>query len=303
MPVQVVATPVLPGWLEPAIPFRRRMVRVGGRGVHLIDEGEGPVVLMLHGNPTWSFLWRKVIRRLPGHRAIAPDLVGFGLSEKPRRLSWHSVERHLGVLEALVDALEIDRVVVVGQDWGGPLAAGVASHLERSGRLAGIVLANTAVLPPRRPLRPTSFHRFSHLPGVSELAFLGLGFPLGTLGWVQGDPGSIGRLERRAYRWPLRRLRDRAGPLALARMVPHRDSHPSLDALDRIGAWASGYQGPAALVWGERDPVLGRALKRLREAWPQAPVAETRAGHFLQEEVPDALAEAIQGLSKPSSVT
>ena len=128
---------------------------------------------------------------------------------------------------------------------------------------------------------------------LAEAAFWGLGFPLRSLAGVQGDRSSIGSFEGRAYRWPFRRLRDRAGPLALARMVPHRDGHPSLPALDAIGAWVEGWRGPAELVWGLRDPILGRSGKRMREGWPQAPYTETQAGHFLQEEVPELLANAI----------
>lgn len=291
-----VEPPGLPPDLAAAMPFRRRAVRIDGRLVHTVDHGEGRPVLLVHGNPTWSFLWRKVVRGLGGFRVVAPDLLGFGLSDKPRRLAFHTVDAHVAAVRALVDGLELDDVVVVGQDWGGPIGCGVARHLDAGGRLHGVVLGNTGVLPPRRPLKATSFHRFSHVPVLSELAFVGLGFPVPVLARVQGDRSSIGAFERRAYRYPFRRLRDRAGPLGLARMVPHRDGHPSLPALDAIGAWAEGWRGPTALVWGKADPILGRALGRLRAAWPQAHVTETDAGHFLQEEVPDALVEAIRGV-------
>ena len=146
--IEACGLPELPASLAPALPFDRRAFRVDGRRVHLLDHGTGPAVVMIHGNPTWSFLWRKVIRRLEGCRAIAPDLVGFGLSDKPRRLRWHSVDRHVDILIALVDALDVGPAVVVGQDWGGPLAMGLAAHLQGRGQLAGIVLGNTAVLPP-----------------------------------------------------------------------------------------------------------------------------------------------------------
>jgi cis-3-alkyl-4-acyloxetan-2-one decarboxylase len=297
-----VAVPELPAWLEAAMPFPRRAFEVDGQRMHTLDVPgrDGPTVLMVHGNPAWSFLWRKVIRALKGDpmRLVAPDLVGFGLSDKPRRLRWHSVEAHVDQLWGLVQALDLGpRVIVVGQDWGGPIGCGVAQRLDAEGRLAGVVLGNTAVLPPRRPAKATAFHRFAHLPVVSEAAFIGLNFPVPVLARVQGDRSSIGAFERRAYAWPLRRPWDRAGPLALARMVPHRDGHRSLAALDAIGAWAAGYRGPAALVWGLNDPVLGRALRRIREAWPVAAVTETQAGHFLQEEVPDALAGAVRTVS------
>lgn len=294
-----VSVPELPGWLAAAFPFRRRVAEIGGHRVHWVDHGEGPAVLLVHGNPTWSFLWRKVIRALSasGYRVIAPDLVGFGLSDKPRRLSFHTVDTHVDIVTELVSRLELGSVVVAGQDWGGPIGCGVAERLDADGALRGLVLGNTAVLAAKRPVHATSFHRFAHLPIASEVAFVGLGFPLQWLPRIQGDRTSIGHNEARAYAFPFRRHRDRVGPLALARMVPHRDGHPSLPALDRIGAWVAGWKGPTALVWGVRDPVLGRALRRLAEALPHARVTETDAGHFLQEEVPQELCAAIRSLA------
>jgi haloalkane dehalogenase len=248
----------------------------------------------MHGNPTWSFLWRKVIPLLEGHRVIAPDLVGLGLSEKLPRPSDHRLAHHIEVVTALVEALDLGPLVVVGQDWGGPVAAGVGEGLRD--RVRGMVWANTAVVTPRRPLRTKAFHRFSQLPLVSDAVFRGLNFPVPFLHRAQGDPASIGAFERKAYHWPLQRRRDRAAPLGLARMVPDTEDHPSTAVMDRVGGWVEGYEGPAALVWGVNDPILGRGLRRHRAALPQATVVETPAGHFLQEEVPDALAAAIRGV-------
>lgn len=102
----------------------------------------------------------------------------------------------------------------------------------------------------------------------------------------------------RAYCWPLKSWQDRGTPLALARMVPHRPGHPNLPAL-RLGyEWAKAFSGPMALVWGMRDPILGRALRRHERDFPQAPVTRTQAGHFLQEEVPEALAAAVEDIAR-----
>jgi haloalkane dehalogenase len=292
------APPPLPPWLAEQLPLSRRGYTLErgsdrGRPVHLIDHGQGQAVFFVHGNPTWSFLWRKVIAALdPARfRCVAPDLLGFGLSDKPARGSDHTLERHVEALAELVEALDLRDVILVGQDWGGPMAVGVGALLPE--RVAGLVLGNTSVLVPRRP-RGTAFHRFARLPGISDLVFRGLGFPQGGLQRVQGDARSIRGEVAHAYRWPLRRLRDRAGPLALARMVPDGPRHPSVPALRRGEAWARAFDGPMALVWGERDPILGRALRRHVEAFPQAPVTRTQAGHFLQEEVPEALGEAVR---------
>ncbi|HEX9737181.1 MAG TPA: alpha/beta fold hydrolase [Thermoanaerobaculia bacterium] len=291
--------PALPPFLAAQLPCRRRLYRLergadAGRRLHFLDEGppDAPPVLLQHGNPTWSFLWRKVIAELGGGlRCVAPDLLGFGLSDRLPRLADHSLERHADAVAELVEALGLERVILVGQDWGGPVVTGVGARLP--GRVAGLVLANTSVVLPRRP-RGTLFHRLSRLPVVSDLAYRVLGFPQAILHRVQGDPASIRGDVARAYRWPLRRWRDRVAPLALARMVPGSPDHPSVPELGRGEAWARGFQGPTALVWGMRDPILARALRRHEEAFPRATVRRTEAGHFLQEEVPEVIAEAVR---------
>lgn len=298
MPVSWCEPPPLPGWLAEHLPFGRRVARVGEHRLHFIDEGEGPAVLLVHGNPTWSFLWRKVIARIAseGVRAIAPDLIGFGLSDKPRRLGAHTLAQHTALVRELVEALDPGALTIVGQDWGGPIAAGLAAATP--GRVRAAVFGNTALLLPKRPIRTTAFHRLSHRPVLSHVVFYALGYPIPLMHRVQGDPASIGPLEKRAYRFPLRRFRDRAGPLALARMVPDADDHPSIAPLSVVDRWARSFDGPTTLVWGRKDPILGRAIFRLREAMPHAKVIETDAGHFLQEEVPDTLAREVLALAR-----
>lgn len=286
--------PDLPGWLSDMLPFERRTVEVRGRDMHVVSCGRGRPVLMIHGNPTWSFLWRKVMGRLDPERfrCVAPDLFGLGLSWKPSRIGEHSVAFHAGAVAELVEREGLEDVILVGQDWGGPIGCAAAARLP--GRVTGLVMGNTALLRPRAPIRTTPFHRLARLPVVSDILFRGLNFPVPILHRVQGDPASIRGDAARAYAYPLRRLRDRAAPLALARMVPSREGHPSLPELERVEQWVRGFAGPSALVWGTRDPILGRALQRMREALPGAAVTETRAGHFLQEEVPEKIAAAVE---------
>jgi haloalkane dehalogenase len=299
--------PPLPRRFAELLPFPRGSYELGrgrhaGRELHFVDAGprDDDAVLLVHGNPTWSILWRKVIAALPDRRCVAPDLLGFGLSSKPTKESDHSLAGHADAIAELVEALHLTRVVLVGQDWGGPICASVGARLPD--RIRGVVLANTSVFVPERP-RGTLFHRFARTRGLAELAFIGLGFPQNLLWTTQGDRGSISGLVAKAYRWPLRRYRDRTGPLALARMVPDDVRHPSMDELRRGEAWIDRFAGPIALVWGERDPLLGRALDRHVRRLPHAAVTRTSAGHFLQEEVPQALVTAIGDVWRRAEAT
>jgi pimeloyl-ACP methyl ester carboxylesterase len=293
--------PALPDFLATELSQRRRAFRLergsdAGKLLHFIDHGpeRSRPVLFIHGNPTWSFLWRKVIARLPEMRCIAPDLLGFGLSDRLPHLEDHSLVRHAEAIAELVEALDLRNMILVLQDWGGPIGALVGAMLPD--RVAGVVLSNTAVVVPSNP-RGTTFHRFARLPVVSDIVFRCLGFPQNILAHAQGDRRSITGVVSRAYTYPLRSLSDRIGPLALARMVPDSPLHPSMPALRRGEAFMLGFTGPMALVWGVRDPILGKALARHEKAFPRAYVAVTRAGHFLQEEVPEELAHAIEDVA------
>lgn len=114
---------------------------------------------MLHGNPTWSFLWRKVIALLPGFRCVAPDLLGLGFSDRLPSMKDHSLDRHGAAIAELVEALDLRGIILVAQDWGGPIAAQVGARLPE--RIAGLVLSNTAVILPSHPRE----HGSTSLPG------------------------------------------------------------------------------------------------------------------------------------------
>ena len=287
--------PELPSFLASQMPWPRYLVDLpGGHTIHYVDTGgTGPAVWLQHGNPMWCFLWRKVIPALQqaGLRVLAPDAVGLGFSSAAPSMAWHSLAAHAEVFEHWTRALGLNRFVIAGQDWGGPWVGSVAAR--RPECIAGAVFANTAIAAVRKQPRVTFFHGLSNRPVISDILFRGLGFPLPVLSRVQGDRSSIGLRELAAYGWPLRSFAARSTVLGLARMVPTRMDHPTLAELEKIDAWARGFRGPVELVWGLRDPILGPALRRVRELFPQAPVTETQAGHFLQEEVPQQLAEAI----------
>lgn len=287
--------------------FRERTVACDREQMHVLEWGpeSGTPIVLVHGNPTWGFLWRKVvaavIARDPKLRLIVPDLIGLGLSSKPD-IAAHTLEHHAAWLGAMLDAIAPGPLVLAAQDWGGPI--GLCAMAARVARLRGIVLGNTAVGPPAPGFKPTLFHRLSQLPVASDVLFRRLGFPLGVLHLSQGDRSSIRGAVARAYRWPLRRLADRAAPLALARMVPDSvDRHPSLAALRVSNECFATASVPVSLVWGTRDPILGRVINHLERVRPDATIVRTEAGHFLQEEVPVPLAEAIVDVARRASWT
>jgi len=288
--------PPFPDWIARQLPegVRRRLVEVGGYRMHVMEWGAGRPVLLLHGNPTWGFLYRKVVAALRGEplRLVVPDLVGLGFSDKPRQASEHRLESHARWLGALLDDLGLEGLVFVGQDWGGPI--GLRALAERPGLAKGLVVLNTGVGPPRPGFRPTLFHRLARVPLVSDVLFRALAFPQRILHRVQGDPASISGDVARAYRFPLAGLRNNLAPLALARMTPNTLTHPSMEPLRRCQAFVEGFTGPTAIVWGDRDPILGRVRGRVQKLMPNARVTATAAGHFLQEEVPREIADAVR---------
>lgn len=291
--------PALPDWIDAMMPpgaIRRRIEVGDGLGMVVSEWGQGRPVLLVHGNPTWGFLYRKVVAALRADgaplRILVPDLIGLGSSDKPRDPSMHGLARHAGWLRALIDRIDPDPMVVVVQDWGGPI--GLGAFEGRPELLAGLVVLNTVLSPPRADFKASAFHRFARTPVVSDLAFRVLGFPQRGMGFAQGDRASVRGDVGRAYRYPLRRFADRVAPLAMARMVPDSFEHPSIEPLRRVQALVESFRGPAAIVWGDRDPVLGRVRSWIAQLLPRAEVTRTDAGHFLQEEVPDAIADAVK---------
>jgi pimeloyl-ACP methyl ester carboxylesterase len=301
--------PKLPDWIEAQLPagVRRQIVDAGEQRMHVMEWGphDGRTVVLLHGNPTWGFLWRKVvasIRARPGGnllRLVVPDLVGLGLSSKPREDA-HTLVNHQAWLGAVIDQLAPGPLVLAAQDWGGPI--GLLAMTTRRERLRGLVLGNTAVSPPPPNFKPTLFHRLARLPLASDVLFKTLGFPLGALHLSQGDRSSIRGDVARAYRWPLAKRADREAPLALARMVPNDiERHPSIPKLRECDELVRSLEVPIHVVWGTRDPVLGRVINHIERMRPDATIVRTDAGHFLQEEVPAPLADAVMDVTTRAS--
>lgn len=289
----------LPEFIAKMFPYPRKEIKTSRGRMSFVDAGDEKArpVFMVHGNPTWSFLYRKVIKALENEnfRCVAPDLIGFGTSDKPKNESEHSLENHGQSLLELVEKLNLRSIILVAQDWGGPIALWMAAHAKE--RVSAMLLMNTAVLQPKTRFRTTPFHRFSHMPLVSDFAFRILNFPVPVMHRVQGNPKSISGDVKRAYAWPFRKISERTAPLALARMVPNGPEHPSAKELSVTDEYFRNFKGQIEFVWGIFDPILGRHLDRHTKFFPHARVVRTDAGHFLQEEVPGEIADSIKRLA------
>lgn len=284
--------PFLPDWLAAQVPFDRYVIELSdGMRAHVMEQGEGRPILLFHGNPTWGYLYRKIAQELAGEplRLIMPDLMGLGFSDRVP-VDRFTLRDHIGWMSELIEHLDLDDVLAVVQDWGGPIGLGALA--QHDNLMTGLVVCNTVIGPPKPGFRPTWFHRVFGNPLIGGIAGW-LGLVEKNMARAQADPDSISGTVRDSYLYPLRQHGNDA-VIDLVRMVPDTMEHPSVAPLRDVGDFAESYDGPAAVVWGKRDPVLGRLLRRVSRALPQAEVTVTEAGHFLQEEVPAEIADAIR---------
>lgn len=289
-------TPALPSFIEAQLPpdISRHTLFVEGYTIHYLKRGKGIPVFMMHGNPSWSFIYRNIMAELDPEQycCIVPDLVGLGLSDKPSDSDFHSLENHAGIMGKFVQEVIGQDFIFVGQDWGGPI--GLLACMQSSFTLKGMVLLNTMIRPPKEDFRPTAFHKFSRMPVLSDLVFRLFRFPQAYLHKVQRHPASIQGWVKKAYTWPLRKWKENKAPLLLARMVPDSQEHPSIPFLQQTEAFAGSFKGPVTLVWGKKDPVLGRLASAHQKLMPHAELKLTDGGHFIQEEYPELIARAIE---------
>jgi haloalkane dehalogenase len=289
-------TTALDGDFDGSFPFEPHFVQLPELALHYVDEGPSSAepLLFLHGNPTWSYLWRRPIADLSakGYRCVAVDHMGFGRSDKPPHLSAYSLRRHVDNTIAVLEALDLRDVTLVAHDWGGPI--GLGAMLERPERLRRLVLMNTwawelpSFLPP--------FLREFRTEGLGEILALG-----GNL-FVESIPGGMARRDgdpamMDAYRAPFPDYWSRAGTLAFQREIPLTERDSSAPLMGSINERLPQLRVPTLLVWGMRDPVFQPVfLHQWRELFPDAEVVELEdASHYLVEDRPDAVTAAIEG--------
>ena len=263
-----------------------------GLKVHVIEAGEGFPVFLMHGNPTSGFLYRKVVEKLPLNkvRVIMPTSLGLGFSSKIPA-SEHTAENHIYWINKVLKELELKELVYAGQDWGGPIGMGALSL--SPGLLKGAVILNTGFNAPKVNADLSPAHALVKTPVIGELLLEVIFSIFERLKSVQGNPDSWTSEVAELYGRPVYESGNSKAPLAMMRMVPDGPNHQSAPSMRRIEEYVNTLEIPAEIVWGENDPILGRALPIMQQNFPNARLTKTTAGHFLQEEVPNEIAEAL----------
>lgn len=272
----------------PDYPFAPHYVTLSdGLRVHHVDEGpsEGEVVLMLHGEPSWSYLYRRMVPvfAAAGKRAVAPDLVGFGRSDKPTVIGDYSYQSHMDWLTEWLEAVDLRGITLICQDWGSLL--GLRLAMEQPDRFDRIVVAN-GFLPTgdRDPGLPFKVWRaFATYTPV---------LPVGRI-VATGTKGRLSAAERAAYDAPFPTRRHLAGARAFPRLVPTSPDDPAApanrEAWRRLGEWDK----PFLTLFGDSDPILGRGDRPLQAHVPGAagqPHARVSGSHFVQEDAGEEIA-------------
>ncbi len=271
----------------PDFPWEARYREVDGLRLAHLDEGSGEPVVLFHGEPTWSFLWRKVMGPLleAGHRCVAPDLPGFGRSDKPTDLAWYTYDRHVELMAGLLEELDLREATAVVHDWGGPIGLRLAA--EHPDRIARIVVLDTGLFTGRQRMSDAWFAFRDFVDKTEDL-------PVGMLvrRACHADPGDE---VAAAYDAPFPEPAAKAGARAFPLMIPLSPEDPGAEAGQRTLETLTGDERPMLFLWADSDPVLspetGRALtQRLGRDDPE-PIPD--ASHFLQEDQGDLIGRRI----------
>jgi haloalkane dehalogenase len=276
--VEALRTPeeVLEGL--PDFQFQSQFRQVEGLRLAHLDEGEGAPVLFMHGEPTWSFLWRKVIPPVmeAGFRCIAPDLAGFGRSDKPTDVGWYSYDRHTQLMARLLEDLDLKGASIVVHDWGGPI--GLRLAVEQAERIERIVILDTGLFTGRQRMSEAwlAFRDF-----VARTEDLPVGFLV--KGACKHDPGDA---VLAAYDAPFPSVASKAGARAFPLMIPHQPDAPGAAAGRRVLEALRADSRPTLMLWADSDPVLPLSTgEQFAAAIGQPPPTVVEdASHFLQED-------------------
>jgi haloalkane dehalogenase len=282
----------LPAPVRAAYPWTGTFVQVPGGRMHVLDEGprDAPVILALHGNPTWSFYWRRLVDHYAGpFRVVVPDHLGCGLSDKPQGWTYRLADHVENVL-AVVDALGLRDVTLVVHDWGGAIGMGAATR--RPDLFRRLVVTNTGAW--RSKLIPPSIASVK-IPGFGALAVRGLNGFAGVA-TIRATAKGLDPVAKQGLLFPYGSWHDRIATLRFVQDIPLGPWHPSYAELGRIDdALGSLADRPMLVCWGDDDFCFTPAF---RAEWERRfPAAEVHAwpdvGHYVMEDAPDRVLAAV----------
>jgi haloalkane dehalogenase len=284
-------------------PFEPHYVEVGGSvgrllRMHYVDEGprEAAPILMLHGEPTWSYLYRHMIPPCvaAGHRVIAPDLIGFGRSDKPSSIGDYSYARHVAWVRDLIELLDLREITLVCQDWGSLIGLRLAAEHEQ--RFARIVLAN-GMLPTGEQRTPAALEAWLAFARYSPY------FPISTIVRA-GTKRALDEDELRAYDAPFPSRAYKAGARALPTLVPTHPDDPASPANRAAWQVLERWDKPFLTVFSDGDPITRGGDRYVQKRVPGAAGLAheiVSGGHFIQEDAPEQLVAATLKLISGSS--
>lgn len=270
-------------------PFESRWFESRVGPVHYVDEGEGRPLLMLHGNPDWSFLYRKFVSALRGEfRCVAPDYPGFGLSIHPEGYGYTAAE-HADVIAELVDDLELDEMVIVGSDWGGPIGLEVATRAPE--RVRGLVMGNTWFWPVASARQRAFAEEMSSPERQREILEENYFIETKMKGQLQVE---LSERELEHYTAVVPTPESRQGIAVFPREILEAEGWLA-DLAERVPARLA--ETPVVLTFGRKDPSLGaeEVVERWRATFDDATYVELPgASHYIQEDAPEAMIAAIR---------
>jgi haloalkane dehalogenase len=271
----------------PDFPFAPHYRQVDGLRIAHVDEGDGPPVVFFHGEPTWSFLWRKVIPpvRDAGFRCIAADQPGFGRSDKPMDVDWYSYDRHTEYAASLLSDLDLRDATAVVHDWGGPI--GLRLAVEHPERIARLVITDTGLFTGHQRMTDAwkAFRDF-----VQRTEDLPIGFLV--RGACKTDPGDE---VIAAYDAPFPSVASKAGARAFPLMLPTSPEDPGAEAGQRVLEALRDDRRPTLMLWADSDPIIPpKTGERFAAAiGSDQPRLIENASHFLQEDAGAEIGEVI----------
>jgi len=271
----------------PGYPFEPHYAEVGGLRMHYVDEGQGSPIVCFHGEPSWSYLYRKLLPPLvdAGHRVICPDLAGFGRSDKPADFGWYSYDRHVEQVAGVLDGLDLSGATVVVQDWGGPI--GLRWAVENADRVDRLVVMNTGLFTGRVS---KGFLRWRAFAEQNPDLPVGLVLQGGTATELSPDVVA-------AYEAPFPDAASKAAAATFPLLVPIDGAAPGAAEMTAVMDELARWEKPVLVAFSDSDPVFpspkaGQMFVDLIPGAAEQLVIEG-AAHFLQEDRGEVIAAAI----------